>query len=344
MPETITASFMLDLQGLELSPEEREWLAHPALAGIILFSRNYEDSVQVRALIASIRQAARKPILVAVDQEGGRVQRFRLGFTPLPASARFGALYLRDEQEALNAAEAAGFLMAAELRTVDVDLSFAPVLDVDRGVSEVIGDRAFADDPQIVAKLAGAFARGMRRAGMAAVGKHFPGHGGVAEDSHLSVPEDNRSLMELEGQDLLPFRHLIAEGLEGVMCAHVRYPRVDDLPAGFSPVWIKDILRRQMGFTGAVVSDDLHMAGAAYIGDLEDRARAALEAGCDMLLVCNCPEQGPALLDRITLRSGSERALRLRRLQGQKVKIDHQTVEMARRLITSLGEEEECER
>lgn len=335
------AIFIFDLQGPELSPEEREWLAHPKVGGIILFSRNYEEPAQIKALIADIQRAARRPILIAVDQEGGRVQRFRQGFTRLPPAARFGALYLEDRQAALEAAEAAGFLMAAELRAVDVDLSFAPVLDVDSKVSEVIGDRAFADDPTAVAELAGAFARGMRRAGMAAVGKHFPGHGGVAADSHLTLPEDGRRLAELEARDLLPFCRLIQEGLEGVMCAHVRYPEVDSLPAGFSAVWLQTVLRRKMGFTGAIFSDDLAMAGAAWVGDLQARAEAALAAGCDMLLVCNCPDESIRLLDTVRWRPDSERTLRLHRLQGQRVKINQQAVESACRMIKSLNGDQE---
>ncbi|MFN3919512.1 MAG: beta-N-acetylhexosaminidase [Methylohalobius sp.] len=337
MAETISAPFMFDLQGPKLAPEEREWLAHPKVGGIILFSRNYEEPAQIKALIADIRRAANKPILIAVDQEGGRVQRFRQGFTRLPPAARFGALYLKDRPAALKAAEAAGFLMAAELRAVDVDLSFAPVLDVDSKVSEVIGDRAFADDPEAVAELGGAFARGMRRAGMAAVGKHFPGHGGVAADSHLTLPEDGRRLAELEARDLLPFQRLIEEGLAAVMCAHVRYLEVDFLPAGFSAVWIQAVLRRKMGFTGAIFSDDLAMAGAAGMGDLQARAEAALAAGCDMLLACNCPAESVKLLDTIAWRPDSERALRLHGLQGQKITIDQRAVETARQMIKSLN-------
>ncbi len=337
MPDPTFGLFVLDLQGVELTPEEREWLAHPRVAGVILFARNYRDPAQVKALIAAIRRAAKRPILIGVDQEGGRVQRFRQGFTRLPPAAKFGALYRQDPKQARVAAEAAGFLMAAELLAVDVDVSFAPVLDIDSGCSEVIGDRAFADEPAAVAELAGAFARGMRRAGMAAVGKHFPGHGGVAEDSHLSLPEDGRSLAELEGRDLVPFQRLMGEGLEAVMCAHVRYPQVDDQPAGFSPVWIRDILRQRMRFEGAVLSDDLTMAGAAWAGDLEARAQAAFEAGCDLLLVCNCPEDGPRLLDRIR-RQEVEHGERLRRLQWRRLQLSLEALAEARRMVEIVSE------
>ncbi|GAB6068357.1 beta-N-acetylhexosaminidase [Methylothermus subterraneus] len=337
MPEPIVAPFMLDLEGAELTAEERSKLAHPGVGGVILFTRNYRDPAQLAELVAAIRCAAGKPILIAVDQEGGRVQRFRQGFTRLPAAARFGALYREDRRAALAAAEAAGFLMAAELRALDVDLSFAPVLDVDHGVSAVIGDRAFAAEPEAVAALAGAFARGMRRAGMAAVGKHFPGHGGVAADSHLSLPEDGRSLAELEACDLLPFQRLIADGLEAVMCAHVRYLAVDSLPAGFSAVWIQTLLRQRLGFAGAVFSDDLAMAGAACVGELKARAEAALAAGCDMLLACNCPHESLDLLDSVAWRPDPERGARLGRLRGRKVPLAPEALQAARQVVEALS-------
>ena len=304
---------MLDLPGTSLAPEDKDKLLSPAAGGIILFGRNYQSPEQLARLVADIR-ATRPELLVAVDHEGGRVQRFREGFTRLPPAAR----YQSAREEGPSAASAAGWLMAAELRSLDVDFSFAPVLDVECGISQVIGDRAFAGDPETAAALALDFALGMRRAGMAAVGKHFPGHGGVVEDSHLAPPIDRRELAELESRDLRPFRALIEAGIEGVMPAHVIYERIDAQPAGFSAFWIRELLRRRLGFEGAVFSDDLSMAGAAYAGNYNDRARLALRAGCDMVLVCNAPEAAEQVLETL---SGAafdpERTARLARMRGR---------------------------
>jgi beta-N-acetylhexosaminidase len=283
---------MLDVEGTAVTAEERERLRHPATGGVILFRRNYESPTQITVLVATIR-ATRPELLVAVDHEGGRVQRFLDGFTHLPPAARYSSL---DDPDLV---EKAGWLMAAELRAIGIDFSFAPVLDVESGISQVIGDRAFGTEPETVTRLAAAFVRGMHRAGMAAVGKHFPGHGGVVEDSHLALPVDMRALSELEQRDLKPFRVLLAEGLEGIMPAHVIYERIDPRPAGFSPFWIQTILRGQYGYTGAIFSDDLSMAGAAYAGGPVDRARLALEAGCDMVLVCNAPGAAAEVLDAL---------------------------------------------
>jgi beta-N-acetylhexosaminidase len=308
---------MLDLEGLEPTADELEMLRHPAVGGVILFSRNYRDPEQLQRLTARIHGARDPHLLVAVDQEGGRVQRFREGFTRLPPAARFGELYRQDPKRALRLCEQAGWLMATELRASGLDFSFAPVLDVDSGISEVIGDRAFGPRNMQVADLAAAWMRGCHAAGMAAVGKHFPGHGGVRADSHLELPEDGRSLAELEMEDLLPFQRLIGAGLEAIMPAHVVYSRVDARPAGFSALWLRDILRRRLGFQGVIFSDDLNMAAARQGGGFAERARAALQAGCDMVLVCNNPRGAAEVLDELRDYSEPAAHLRMVRMHGR---------------------------
>lgn len=278
---------MLDVAGVELSAEDRELLQHPAVGGVILFARNYENPQQLAELTAAIRAVREPHLLVAVDQEGGRVQRFRDGFRRLPAAATFGQLYHSSPQAGQQAARMAGWLMASELQAAGVDFSFAPVLDVDRGLCRAIGDRAFAQESNAVAQLASAWMQGARLAGMASVGKHFPGHGAVEADSHLSLPCDGRAFDELWEQDLLPFRQLVSQGMEAVMPAHVVYPAVDSQPAGFSGRWLQEILRGQLGFQGAIISDALDMAAAEVAGGFVERSKAALAAGCDLLLVCN---------------------------------------------------------
>ena len=290
---------MLDLEGVEVSFSEVRKLQHPNTGGVILFSRNYTEPGQVEELIKEIRSIRRGNILIAVDQEGGRVQRFLDGFTRLPPACHYAQTDLSINTDALNRTEACAWLMATELRSVDVDFSFAPVLDVDCGISSVIGDRAFSSDAETVSRFATAFRRGMNRAGMAAVGKHFPGHGGVAADSHLALPVDERKSSLILENDLLPFKRLIEEGLEAVMPAHVVYSAFDARPAGFSDFWISNVLRTQLGFDGAVFSDDLSMTGAEYAGDYLDRAELALGVGCDMVLVCNHPDEVEELLDQL---------------------------------------------
>jgi|TARA_R100001143_G_scaffold24275_1_gene24828 beta-N-acetylhexosaminidase len=275
---------MLDLEGPGVTPEEQDLLRHPAVGGLILFSRNYQEPDQLYELVRQVRET-RPDLLIAVDQEGGRVQRFRTEFTRLPPMAALGRFHGRDPGGARHAADLLGELMADELRGFDIDISFAPVLDLDFGTSSVIGDRSFNADPEAVTDLAGAFIDGMARAGMAATGKHFPGHGHVAADSHLELPEDPRSWEQLQ-DDLVPFKAL-APRLDGIMPAHVRYQSVDDEPAGFSRHWLGKVLRGDCGYRGVIFSDDLGMAGAAGAGDFSQRAEAALGAGCDMVLVCN---------------------------------------------------------
>lgn len=300
---------MLDIAGFTLAEEEREIINHPNTGAVILFSRNYENPQQVTDLIREIRAARNGEILIAVDQEGGRVQRFQNGFTRLPPAARY-----ENEPEI---AEVAGWLMAAELLAVGVDFSFAPVLDVDCGVSTIIGNRAFSQNAEKVTELASEFRRGMTCAGMAATGKHFPGHGAVALDSHLTLPIDERDLNAIRQHDLQPFRQLIADGLEGIMPAHVLYSQIDSQPAGFSKFWIQQILREELGFDGVVFSDDLSMEGAASIGTFSERANVALNAGCDMVLVCNNPTAAVEVLDFLPIETNVNRERRLLKMRGK---------------------------
>lgn len=308
---------MLGLDGLELTGEERELLRHPQVGGVILFSRNYQSPEQAAALTAAIHALRQSRLLVAVDHEGGRVQRFRDGFTRLPAVRTLGAIYDQDRLRAKQLARVTGWLMAAELRAVGVDFSFAPVLDLDHGVSGIIGDRAFHADPEAVADLAHAYMSGMQKAGMEAVGKHFPGHGGIVADSHLELPIDSRSLADLETADLLAFERMIHYGLAALMPAHVLYPQIDDQPAGFSARWLKTILRQQLEFQGVIFSDDLDMAGAHGAGSPPERALAALAAGCDMALACNDRRAACAILDQLRLAPDPVRQVRLIRMHGR---------------------------
>lgn len=289
---------IIDVEGSVLGSADRARLRHPAAGGVILFSRNYREPAQLRALVGEIR-ALQRELLLCVDHEGGRVQRFRAGFTPLPAMRRVGALWDRDREAARAAAHAAGVVIAAELAEYDVDFSFAPVLDLDYGTSTVIGDRAFHADPLAVGELAAAFIAGLADCGMAAVGKHFPGHGYAAADSHVEVPRDDRTFEEIFARDVAPYRPAIAAGLAAVMPAHVVYTRVDPLPAGYSSFWLQQILRGRLGFDGLIFSDDLSMKGATTAGGVAERARMALAAGCDMVLLCNDPAGQEELLDSL---------------------------------------------
>jgi len=294
---------MIDVAGTALTDEERERLLDPLVGGVILFARNYTGSEQLRALTAEIRGLRDPALIIAVDHEGGRVQRFRSdGFTHLPPMRGLGALWAQDHLVALDAARATGVVLAAELRAHGVDLSFTPVLDLDYGCCRAIGNRAFHRDPQVVAALAQALCAGMAEAGMGCVGKHFPGHGFVEADSHHDVPVDERDFDTVWNEDIAPYRHRLGRQLAGVMPAHVVYPNADPSPepqpAGFSPFWLKEVLRDRLGFQWVIFSDDLNMEGARVAGDIVGRAKAAYAAGCDMLLVCNRPDLAAELLDR----------------------------------------------
>lgn len=307
---------MVDLTGVALEPDERELLAHPQVGSVILFTRNYESPEQLGRLTAEIHAIRSPPLLVAVDQEGGRVQRFQSGFARLPAMREIGRRYGASRADGLALARQLGWLMAAELRAVGVDMSFAPCVDVDYGVSRAIGDRALASDASAVAELAVAYMLGMREAGMAATAKHFPGHGAVAADSHVALPVDRREWPDIEA-DLQPYRRLIANGLPAVMAAHVVFPAVDERPASLSRRWIEGVLRGELGFQGAIFADDLSMAGAAAYGDIATRGALALAAGCDVLPVCNDRAVTIRLLDSLRDAPDPVSRLRLVRLHGR---------------------------
>jgi beta-N-acetylhexosaminidase len=306
---------MVDVAGRSLLPEDREVLEHPLVGGVILVTRNYDNPAQLAALVAEIRALRTPPLLVAVDHEGGRVQRFRSDFTRLPSMRRIGREYDLDHARGRELAREAGWLIGAELRAVGIDLAFAPVVDLDYGVNEAIGDRAFHPKADAVAVLAGALMAGLREAGMSATAKHFPGHGAVAADSHVALPVDRRELPDVE-PDLTPYRRLIANGLPSVMLAHVVFPAVDELPASLSRRWVTGILRGELDFRGAVLTDDLSMAGAAAFGGVVARSRLALAAGCDMLLVCNARAAVEELLEGLDVRPEPVSALRIARLHG----------------------------
>jgi beta-N-acetylhexosaminidase len=308
---------MLGIGGLSLPPEEKKILRHPKVGGVILFSRNFDNVPQLRALVAEIHALRQPQLLIAVDQEGGRVQRFRGEFTRLPPVGCLAGIYDQDPRRGRELAELSGWLMAAEQRAVGVDISFAPVLDLDRGVSEIIGNRAFHGNPDAVADLAQAYVRGMRRAGMAATGKHFPGHGTVAADSHLELPHDDRSWDDILMEDLLPFERLMGAGIEAMMTAHVIYSQLDKLPASFSPFWVSEVLRKRFRFEGAVFSDDLGMEAARCVGGYAEGAEAAIAAGCDMVLLCNNPEQVGPVLEALPEPSAVA-AMRLAHLHGKR--------------------------
>ena len=308
---------MLDLRGTTLEQDERDMLKHPLVGGVILFSRNYGSPEQLIELTKAIHAQREPRLLIAVDHEGGRVQRFRDGFTQLPACHLIGEQYDQEYAHGTLLAEKAGWLMAVELRAVGVDFSFAPVLDLYKGISQVIGDRSFHRDPESVASLARHYMDGMKRAGMVAVGKHFPGHGAVKEDSHHAIPIDYRRFEDIQMDDLIAFERLVHTGLAAIMPAHVIYPAVDDKPAGFSSIWLKQILRGQIGFHGTIFSDDISMAGAEFAGNYVDRTLSALDAGCDMVLICNNQQAAVEVLDNLDHDLDPAAQVRLIRMHGR---------------------------
>ena len=282
------AGVLIDLEGFKLTDSDRGRLENPACVGVIFFSRNYVSREQIKDVIREIRELRTDPLLICVDQEGGRVQRFREGFTPIPPMAYVGQAWDKEQKRGLELSRALGVILGSELREIDVDLTFAPVLDLNRENSSVIGDRSFHRDPEVVTVLAEQFMLGLRDVGIRSVGKHFPGHGGISEDTHTEQAVDLRSFKEIDAEDLRPFG-VLSQNLDGVMPAHVTFPYVDSHPACFSSVWLKNILREGMGFNGLVFSDDLSMHAAIQMGPPVIRANKAVEAGCDVVLVCNAP-------------------------------------------------------
>lgn len=313
---------MLDVIGTALCDEDVRRLTHPSVGGVILFARNYTDPAQLLQLTGAICALRRPELLIAVDHEGGRVQRFRAGFCALPPMRRLGELWTRDAAAACAAARDAGSVMALELAAHGVDFSFAPVLDLDYGNSAVIGDRSFGRDPQMVTALAGALIDGLHANGMIAVGKHFPGHGYCAADSHVALPHDERTLAQIEAADLIPFQALLRDQLDAIMPAHVIYDQVDARTAGFSPLWLQQLLRRTYGFKGVIFSDDLSMEGASVAGGVVQRAQAAVAAGCDMVLVCNKPASADELLAGFEVSEQPEWGARIEALRGRPVVAD----------------------
>ena len=333
---------MTDVAGLALSDEDIQRLRHPLVGGVILFARNFESPEQLKRLTASIH-ALREPVLpIAVDHEGGRVQRFREGFTAIPPMRALGERWNQSPEDALRIAASVGRVIGAELIAHGVDLSFTPVLDVDWGESGVIGDRAFHARPEVISKLARAVMTGLASAGMISVGKHFPGHGHVRADSHHEIPVDERSFTQIWEADLVPFRDLADGTMTAVMPAHVIYPAIDDRPAGFSAKWLREILRGRMGFDGLIFSDDLSMEGASVAGDITQRAVAALNAGCDMALICNDPGKADEMLAGLTAAGVTPTAELSRRLQrirslAMAEKLEAAQYEAARNAIAALG-------
>lgn len=311
---------MLDLEGLTLNSREMDLLKNPMIGGLILFSRNYASVNQVADLCMAVREETAGDIIIAVDHEGGRVQRFREGFSVVPPMGKF-LVSSKDIEDAKRHSYGWGAMIAMEVQAVGIDISFAPVLDLNREISEVIGDRAFSGQVDEVIELGRAFIKGMNDYGMATTAKHFPGHGSVRADSHIEIPVDDRPREQIISQDMRVFAEL-AQDYQAVMPAHVIYPSVDKHPAGFSEVWLKDILRNQLGFNGVIFSDDLSMEGATVAGDYHARADIALSAGCDMVLVCNHPKEAQELADADKLPVNAENSARIEQMAGQRLHYD----------------------
>lgn len=303
---------MIDVQGTSLTAEDIELLQHPLVGGLILFTRNYQSPRQLSQLTSAIKKNASNNIIIAVDHEGGRVQRFREGFSQIPPMGQIWNVANEHLPTAITYAKAAGILMATEVQAVGIDISFAPVLDIN-GVSDVIGDRAFHQDPALITLLAKAFIEGMKSVGMLATAKHFPGHGSVKEDSHIALPVDQRSAQEVFSVDMIPFKKLITH-VAAVMPAHVIFPAVDQHAVGFSRKWLQDILRNELGFDGVIFSDDLSMQGASVVGGFIERAEAAQQAGCDMLLACNNRSAVIDILDNANIKCVAESEHRLKNM------------------------------
>ncbi|MEM7400626.1 MAG: beta-N-acetylhexosaminidase [Pseudomonadota bacterium] len=333
---------MVDLSADRMSAKEQELLTSPQVGGVILFSRNFTSVENLILLVEEIHHLRHPKLLVAIDQEGGRVQRLRDGFTQLPAVSLLGEIYNEDAKRAQQLATTTGWLMAAELRSVGIDFSFAPILDLNYGVSQVIGDRAFHNDPESVSDLAAHYVQGMKKAGMQAVGKHFPGHGAVTADSHIDLPKDDRAFQDISMQDLLPFQRMINQGIAGLMSAHVIYEKVDSEIATFSKLWIQEVLRKQMEFKGVVFSDDLTMKAAHCDGsnerDCVERAEKALQAGCDMALICNDSDSACMVAEHLENYNNPASQMRLTRMHGGKDPISYQALRESKQWHQAVNE------
>ena len=316
MSDTMVGPLMVGLEGQSLSAQERVWLGHPSIGGVILFSRNYSNPAQLGDLVASIKSIKSPDLLVAVDQEGGRVQRFVDGFTRLPSQHQIGMQFEKDPDGARELAWMIGRVMGFELREVNIDISFAPVIDLYMSGSDVIGDRAFHSDPDVVIDLSGALCAGMRASGISPIAKHYPGHGSVTADSHVTLPSDPRPFETIRSTDLKPYSAYRDVGFKGLMTSHVVYPAIDNQPATFSTRWIQEILREDIGFSGAVFSDDLNMAAARTIENIHTRILSALTAGCDMVLFCDSKADLDAILQSVPSHTPTSGRFRIETLYG----------------------------